>query len=120
MSRIAATAAAFAAGLFLLALGGFGAAHEGFSHTQHPPALLGARGIDYATAFNLLGFLVPGLLAALVAVALRGQLDRSRWMARLGPWLWLLSAFAFAAQGMLPLDPTDLDAQSSRLHATAW
>ncbi|MGH8076861.1 MAG: DUF998 domain-containing protein, partial [Lysobacter sp.] len=48
------------------------------------------------------------------------QLDRSRWMARLGPWLWLLSALAFAAQGLLPLDPTDLDAQSSRVHATAW
>jgi non-ribosomal peptide synthetase component F len=106
--------------MFLLAVIGFGAAFEGYSQLLHPPALLGARGIEHAVAFDLLGFVVPGILAGLVAVGLRGQLDRSRWMARIGPWLWLLSAIAFAAQGLLPLDPLDLDAPSSRLHATAW
>src|SRR5690606_4775679 len=30
------------------------------------------------------------------------------------------SALAWAAQGALPLDPADLDAAASRLHAPAW
>lgn len=120
MSRIAAAAAVCAAGLFLLVLAGFGAVHDGYSHALHPPALLGARGIDHAQAFNVLGYMVPGLLAGVVAMAMRAQLDRASWMARIGPWLWLLSAGAFAVQGMLPLDPSDLDAQASRLHAAAW
>lgn len=120
MNRMAAVAAVLAAGLFLLVLAGFGAAYEGYSHALHPPALLGAHGIDHAHAFNLLGYIVPGLLAVLVAMGLRAQLDRSTWMARIGPSLWMLSAFAFAVQGMLPLDPSDLDAQASRLHAAAW
>ena len=120
MSRFAAVAAWLAAGLFLLALAGFGAAYEGYSQALHPPALLGASGVGYATAFNLLGFVVPGLLVAVVAIGLRGQLDHARPIARIGAWLWLLSALAFAAQGLLPLDPADLDAPSSRLHATAW
>src|SRR3546814_3200643 len=32
----------------------------------------------------------------------------------------LLSALAFAAQGLLPLDPRDLEADASRMHATMW
>lgn len=120
MSRIAASAAIFAAGFFVLALAGFGAAYDGYSHALHPPALLGARGIDHAQAFNVFGYVVPGLLAGVVAMGLRTRLDGATWMARIGPWLWLLSACAFAAQGMLPLDPYDLDAQASRLHAAAW
>lgn len=120
MSRMSAAAAVGAAAMFCLALAGFGAAYGGYSHLLHPPALLGARGVEYANAFNLLAFVVPGILAALVAIGLRGQLDQLRWMARIGSWLWLLSAFAFATQGLLPLDPRDLDAPSSHLHATAW
>lgn len=120
MNQIAVPAAVLAAGMFVAALAGFGAALDGFSHVLHPPALLGARGIGYATAFNLLGFVVPGLLMAAVAIGLRGRLDGERASARIGPWLWLLSSLAFAAQGLLPLDPADLDAPASRLHATAW
>src|SRR3546814_12787547 len=32
----------------------------------------------------------------------------------------LLSALAFAAQGLLPLDPRDLESDASRMHATMW
>ena len=37
----------------------FGAALDGYSHAQHPLALLGARGVPHALAFNVAGFL-PG------------------------------------------------------------
>jgi hypothetical protein len=115
------TSATAAAGLlWLCALLGFGAILDGYSQIQHPVALLGARGMERALAFNALGFVLPGLLAAWAAVQLRGALDGAGWMARIGANLWLLSALAFTAQGVLPLDSEDLDAASSRLHATAW
>ncbi|ALN64021.1 putative membrane protein [Lysobacter antibioticus] len=114
-------ALALAAALCCLgALLGFGAALEGYSHRLHPPGLLGADGIAHAAAFNLLGFMVPGLLLAVVAWRLRERLRSAGAMARIGAWLWCLSALAWAAQGGLALDSTDLDAPASRLHATAW
>lgn len=119
--RARVQALALAAALCCLgALLGFGAALEGYSHRLHPPGLLGADGIAHAAAFNLLGFVLPGLLLATVAWRLRECLRSGGAMARIGAWLWCLSALAWAAQGALALDPTDLDAQASRLHATAW
>lgn len=99
----------------------FGAALDGYSHAQHPLALLGARGVPHALAFNVAGFLVTGLLAAAAAMALRGRLPvDAGWTARIGARMLLLSALAFAAQGLLPLDPGDLDGATSRWHATTW
>lgn len=106
--------------LWLAALLGFGAMFDGYSHARHPVALPGAAGIDHALAFNVLGFLLPGLLVAWAALRLRAMLDHAGWPARIGAHLWLLSALAFAAQGVLPLDPEEMDAGSSRLHAVAW
>ena len=100
---------------------GFGAVLEGYSHAQHPLALLGARGVPHALAFNAAGLLMTGLLAAAAAATLRGRLPgEAGWPARIGARLLLLSALAFAAQGLLPLDPGDLDGATSRWHATAW
>jgi hypothetical protein len=115
-------AAGVAAGAcFALALVGFGAALEGYGQQLHPVALLGAIGIPRATPFNLLAFLVPGLLAAFVAMRRRGALPASSSLAaRLGWTLALLSALAFAAQGLLPLDPLEPDVGPGRLHGVAW
>lgn len=105
----------------LLAALGFGAALEGYSHAQHPLALLGARGLPRAPAFNLSGFVIPGVLAAAAAISLRARLPGDAgWPARIGAWLLLLSALAFAGQGLLPLDPDDLDGPVSQRHATSW
>ena len=65
--------------------------------------------------------MIPGALALLAAVALRARLGTDApWTARIGARLLQLSALAFAAQGLLPLDPEDLEAPASRLHAGAW
>lgn len=121
MRFVTTHAAALAAAIWLLALVGFGAAVDGYSHTRHPVALLGATGMAHALAFNALGFVIPGLLAAVAAIALRGRLPANAgWLVRIGAWLLLLSALAFAAQGVLPLDPADLDGRRSQWHATAW
>ncbi|MCI4566880.1 DUF998 domain-containing protein [Lysobacter sp. CFH 32150] len=106
---------------FALAVVGFGASLSGYSHARHPVSLLGAIGVPHAQAFNLLGFLLPGLLAVLAGLQLRRRMPAAAgWSARIGAQLIVLSALAFAAQGLLPLDPSDLYAPGARLHATAW
>ena len=110
-----------AALVFAAALGGFGAALDGYLQWQHPVSLLGASGFPRAAVFNLLAFVLPGALAAVAAWELRRKLGAgSGWLARIGAQLVLLSALAFLAMGLLPLDPSDLESGASRLHGTAW
>lgn len=110
-----------AALVFAAALAGFGAALDGYLQWQYPVSLLGASGFPRALAFNLLAFVLPGALAAVVALELRRRLGAgSGWMPRIGAQLVLLSALAFLAMGLLPLDPSDLESEASRLHGTAW
>lgn len=114
-------AALLAACLWVGAVGGFAASLPAYSHRLHPVALLGAHGMAHAFAFNLLVFIVPGVLAAAMAAGLRrGLADTAPWRARIGLQLVLLSGLAFAMQGLLPLDPLDMDGADSRLHAAAW
>lgn len=118
MSRHAAWPGAFSC---LAALAGFAIVLEGYRHDQHPIGLLGASGIPRGVAFNLFGFVLPGLLLAATAVGLRGRLppDSGRGTG-VGAWLLAMSALAFAAQGLFPLDPRDLDSPQSQWHAAAW
>lgn len=110
-----------AALLCLLAVLGFAALLEGYSHSQHPPAVLGASAVPHATAFNVLAFVVPGLLVAALSSRLRGQLPVAAGIAaRVGVQTIVLSALAFAAQGVLPLDLQDMDGPVSGRHAAAW
>lgn len=110
-----------AALLFVLAVLGFGAGLDGYAQARHPVALLGAHGVPHALAFNLLGFVLPGLLAAVVAERLRRRLPAtSGWAPRVGSQMLLLAGLAFAAMGLLPLDVDDLHGPASQLHASAW
>lgn len=115
-------AAGIAAGAcFAASLAGFGAALDGYAHGAWPVALLGASGVPRAAAFNLFAYVVPGLLAAFVALGRRARLAPGAGLdARLGWTLALLAAVAFAAQGLLPLDARAPDAGQGRLHGVAW
>jgi len=115
--QVAAWAAVLA---FAAALAGFGALLDGYAHAAHPVGLLGASGWPRASAFNACAFLVPGLLLAAAGLGLRARLGDAGWPARIGAMLAVLSALAFAAQGLFPLDPEHLDSGDSRYHATAW
>lgn len=111
-----------AAALFLFA-GGIALASSGvpeFSHYAHPLALRGTAGLPQAALFNVIVFVLPGLLLAWAGQGLRSTLGVAGWSARVGIVLVQLSALAFAAQGVFPLDPGDADASTSRLHALAW
>lgn len=106
---------------FAVALVVFGLLLPGYSHVLHPVAVLGAKGIPHALAFNLAAFVVPGMLAGVVAMDLRQRLPRDAgWPLRVGSQLAFLSALGFIALGLLPLDPADLHNDASSLHATAW
>lgn len=114
-------AGSVAAALCASAGAGYAAALEGYSHAQHPLAVLGARTVPHAVPFNLLAFVLPGLLVAWGMLRLRAALPATaRWPARIGTQMALLSALAFAAQGLLPLDLGDMDGPASRRHAAAW
>jgi hypothetical protein len=117
LPRIAAVSAA---ALFAASIAAFGAAFDAFSNLRHPVAALGASGVPRAAAFDLVGFVLPGRLAAFVAQALRSRMATARYAARLGVQVLTLAALAFAALGLLPLDSADLLSAASRLHASAW
>src|SRR5687768_13348240 len=109
-----------AALLCLAAVAGFSSASPDYSQLGHPVALLGASGEPHALGFNLLGFVAPGLILAWCAFAWRSAAAADGWTLRIGLQLAMLSALAFAAQGLLPLVPYNLLAPASRLHAVAW
>jgi hypothetical protein len=111
--------------LFVIALLGFGAALGGFSHALHPVALLGARGIPRWWLFDVLGFVLPGLLMAWAmwrtGLAWERRHEDSGAIARIGWTLCTMSALAFALQGVLPVDPAKgLSFGIGRLHTAAW
>lgn len=126
----AAPSAYLAALLCLASLIGFALPLPGYVHGLMPVGLLGAHGVPRATVFNLLGFILPGALLAWSASGLRAALvgapgsaranAAGGWWPRIGASLWLLSAVAFAAQGLWPLDPRDLDGATSQRHASMW
>ncbi|SEL78967.1 Protein of unknown function [Pseudoxanthomonas sp. GM95] len=102
---------------------GFGAAlkDQGYSQWIHPVALLGADGIPNAQLFNLLGFVLPGALCAMVAFALRLRLPlKAGWPQRIGAQLMFLSALGLVAMGLFHLEPQQLRGTGTQLHATAW
>jgi hypothetical protein len=107
--------------VFALALIVFGQFLQGYSQVFHPVAVLGAKGVPKALAFNAVAFVLPGLLAGVVAMDLRQRLPRDAgWPLRVGTQLAFLAALGFMALGLLPLDPMDLHNPASSRHATAW
>ncbi len=125
MYRYARMAGHAALVIFVVLAAMFGALSDedsgGFSHRTHPLAWLGAGGMPRAMLFNLCVFVLPGVLAAVALWPLRPALPPgTRWSARIGAQLVVLSALAFAAQGVLPLDLENPDGTAGGLHAVAW
>ena len=120
MSAFVRHPAWIAAALFVLALLLANLGVPEYSHLIHPLALRGTAGLPWAFAFNLLAFVLPGALLVCAGFRLRRSLGDAGWLARIGIVLVQLSALAFAAQGVFPLDPLDTDSTASRLHALAW
>lgn len=120
-ARASAYAGAFALGAHALAAWLCGLAFPGYSHREHPLALLGAVGAPHATWFNGFAFVLPGLLAATAMWRYRATMPAGApWPLRIAAQLGMLGAVAFAGQGLARLDPGDIGAPANALHALAW
>ena len=121
MNRYARLCGPAALAMFVAAAAIGGAMLDGYSHREHPLALLGATGVPGALPFNAFAFVLPGLTVAVMFWRIRSALPTAaNWRARIGTQLATLSALAFAAQGLFPLDPDNLGSQANALHALAW
>ena len=82
---------------FWIALVAFGTVRTDYSQLTKAVSELGAVGAPYALAWNVLGFIVPGLLLAACGIAIGTVVD-----GRGGALRWLLTgpAIAFAATGV--------------------
>lgn len=107
-----------AAALFVLALLAMGAATPGYVHADEAVSNLGAVGAPHARWWNLLGFVVPGLLIALFAYALAMTMrdDGIGAAGRIGLWLLCFSGLAFAGGGIWAYDLTRPFERASQLH----
>lgn len=89
--------AAFA--IFWVALFVFAASRTDYSHLHKAVSELGVLGAPHALAWNLIGFILPGLLLALFGAVLATAIDgrrRALW------WLLVLSGLCFAGAGVVP------------------
>lgn len=97
--RVAGGIGISAFALFWVALFAFAASRPDYSHLHKAVSELGVIGAPHALAWNLIGFIVPGLLIALSGAGLATAIDGRRgalW------WLLVLSGLCFAATGVIP------------------
>jgi hypothetical membrane protein len=97
--RRAVICSVLAATFFWIALVAFGAARTGYSQLTKAVSELGAVDASHAFAWNVLGFIVPGLLLAAAGAALGNVVAGRRGALR---WLLAGSGVAFAGTGVFP------------------
>ena len=86
---------------FWTALFAFAAARSDYSHSTKAISELGVIGAPHALAWNLIGFIVPGVLLALCGAGLATAIDGKR---RLLWWLLVASGLGFAGTGIFPAE----------------
>lgn len=102
-ARVAGVAGIAAVVVFWTALFGFAAAYPGYSHFHKAISELGAFGAPHALAWNLIGFIIPGLLLAACGAGLGRAIDVSG-RATIVYWLLVLSGVGFAGTGVIPAE----------------
>lgn len=102
-----------AAAFFAVSLTGFAATRtDGYSHATKAVSELGSLDAPNALAFNLLGFIAPGVMLILFALALLHWSKK-----RAGPLLLMGSGVMLALAGIAPANLDDYSAVTSQLHA---
>lgn len=87
--------------MFWSALFVFAALYPGYSHYTKAISELGAFGAPHALAWNLTGFIVPGLLLAVCGAGVALAVDGRRTLLY---WLLVISGLGFAGTGILPAE----------------
>jgi hypothetical membrane protein len=86
----------------------FGALRPSYSHSLNTISELGALGTPNATLWNIIGFIVPGLLLALAGGVIAHSISREQSLLRsLSRLLLVLSGLAIAGQGVIPAEMTN-------------
>ena len=113
--RAAGAAALGACALFTTSLIGFAQARvDGYSHGTKAVSELGAIGAPNALAFNLAGFILPGVLIAVAAALVARAARSTRGMAPLA-----LAGVSMALAGVFPIDMSDRASLVSQAHLAA-
>ena len=85
-----------------------GALRPSYSHSVNTISELGARGTPNATVWNIVGFMVPGVLLALVGGVIAHSIGRQKsGLGTLSSVLLVLSGLAIAGQGAIPAEMTN-------------
>ncbi len=110
-----------AAVIFALALWWLGADHTGFDAARHPVGHLGAVQAPLGWRWNTLGFVLPGLFLFGFSLALESAMrsEGCGRAGRIGTGLLMISALAFAAQGVWHFDLDDELARGTQAHVSA-
>lgn len=112
--RLLALSGPFATILFASSLIGFAAVRtDGYTHGTKAVSELGAAGAPLASAFNILGFILPGLSIVLLAASLYRV---GTAPAKAGPVLLAFSGIAMVVAGVFPVDMDQQSSLSSQLH----
>jgi hypothetical membrane protein len=107
--------------VFAVAMFWAGAQTPGYEHAMHSVSLLGSSAAAMPRAFNIAGFIAPGLLLAIFALALGRELRAlgAGFALRLAVNFLLIAGLAFAGAGLWPYTPGDADDARSQYHVAA-
>lgn len=101
--RVAGVAGIAAVVIFWTALFGFAAAYPGYSHSHKAISELGAFGAPHALAWNLIGFIAPGILLAVCGAGVAQAIEVSG-RKTVVYWLLVMSGVGFAGTGLVPAE----------------
>lgn len=106
---------------FWLATVIFGALRPGYSHVVNEISELGVMGTPNAVWWNVLGFGVTGVLAAIVGGTIAGSIGREPSIAaKIARVLLVIAGLGIAAQGVFPAEMVngvvDIGSPSTRAH----
>lgn len=110
------TSGLLSAGVFTGALLVIAALDPSYSHATRAVSELGAVGAPLQWTWNVLGFLLPGLLVALFGLGV-GQVLAPR--GRSASMLLMISGLAFAATGLFPANLQAMASFSTQAHVWA-
>ena len=99
----------------------FGAFRPSYSHIVNTISELGAIGTPHAAAWNVVGFIIPGTLLAIVGAAVARSANTKPSLSRtIATVLLVLSGLAVAGQGIMPAEMAngvaDVTSASTRGH----
>jgi hypothetical protein len=80
----------------------FGAMRPSYSQAVNDISELGAIGTPNATAFDIVGFILPGALLAFTGKAIADSISPKSLASRTAGWLLVLFGITIAGQGLFP------------------